>query len=267
MRENNFQPLVSVIMNCHNGAKFIESSIDSVLKQNYKNWELIFFDNASTDKSLSIVKSFNDSRIKIFRSKDFLNLYDARNQALKKIEGRYVSFLDTDDLWEKDLIRKQVKYLSNNLNLKMVYSNFYILNSKKNKKILRFKNYLPQGKITNNLIKSYTIAILTSCVKADIFKKIKFNKDYNVIGDFDFFIKLSEEHEIGYIHEPLASYRIHDKNYSKENLKTYIMELSSWTKDNATIYKSKNISLFFLKFYLLKLKVKYIFSKILRITK
>ena len=84
MKKNNLQPLVSIIMNCHNGAKFISQSVESVLKQNYKNWELIFFDNASTDESLSIVESFNDVRIKIFKSKKFLNLYDARNQALKK---------------------------------------------------------------------------------------------------------------------------------------------------------------------------------------
>lgn len=265
MREDNLQPLVSIIMNCHNGAKFISQSIESILKQNYKNWELIFFDNASTDESLSIVESFNDIRIKIFKSKDFLNLYDARNQALKKIEGYYVSFLDTDDLWEKDLLQKQVEYLSNNLNFKMVYSNFYILEEKKNKKIIRFKSPLKEGKIIKDLIKSYTVAILTSCVKADVLKTIKFNKNYNVIGDFDFFIKLSEENEIGYIHEPLASYRMHDNNYSKENLKTYIMELNSWMKDNRSFYKNKNISLFFLKLYVLKLRIKFIFNQIFRV--
>ena len=134
MKKNNLQPLVSIIMNCHNGAKFISQSVESVLKQNYKNWELIFFDNASTDESLSIVESFNDVRIKIFKSKKFLNLYDARNQALKKVEGHYVSFLDTDDLWEKDLLQKQVEYLRSNLNFMMVYSNFYILEEKKIKK-------------------------------------------------------------------------------------------------------------------------------------
>ena len=58
-------------------------------------------------------------------------------------------------------------------------------------------------------------------------------------------MKLSEENEIGYIHEPLASYRMHDSNYSKENLKTYIIELNSWMKDNRSFYKNKNISLFF----------------------
>ena len=90
-------PKTSIIMNCHNGEKFLHESINSVLKQSYDNWELIFYDNCSTDKSLSIIKSFNDQRIKVYKSKSFLNLYHARNEAIKKINGKYVCFLDTDE--------------------------------------------------------------------------------------------------------------------------------------------------------------------------
>ena len=115
MNKNNFEPLVSIIMNCHNGEKFLKKSISSILGQNYKNWELIFFDNMSTDNSLSIVKSFKDSRIRIFSSNIFLNLYEARNQALKNILGKYVCFLDTDDFWKKNKITHQIEYLNNNL--------------------------------------------------------------------------------------------------------------------------------------------------------
>ena len=127
MKLDNTKPLVSIIMNCHNGAKYLSNSIESILRQNYFNWELIFFDNMSTDESLSIAKSFNDKRIKVFSSKNFLNLYDARNTALLNIKGKYVCFLDTDDLWEKEKIQKQVDYLNKNKNFSMVYSNFYVL--------------------------------------------------------------------------------------------------------------------------------------------
>ena len=72
-KNNNY--LVSIIMNCHNGEKYLKKSLNSVLKQSYKNWELIFFDNLSTDKSNFIVqkKILKDKKIKYFKSKKFFN--------------------------------------------------------------------------------------------------------------------------------------------------------------------------------------------------
>ena len=81
MRSNNF-PLVSVIMNCHNGEKYLRNSLESLFSQTYKNWELIFFDNYSQDKSKKILKSYKDKRIN-FSTKRKLNLYHARNLAIK----------------------------------------------------------------------------------------------------------------------------------------------------------------------------------------
>ena len=99
--------VVSVIMNCHNGEEFLKYSVQSIINQSFTDWELIFFDNVSSDRSLEIVKSFNDQRIKVFRSQKFLNLYHARNEALKKISGRFICFLDTDDFWENDKLEQQ----------------------------------------------------------------------------------------------------------------------------------------------------------------
>jgi len=124
-------PLTSIIMNCHNGEKFLYESINSVLNQTYNNWELIFYDNFSNDKSVAIASSFNDKRIKIYRSNSFLNLYHARNEAIKKINGKYICFLDTDDFWTKDKIQQQIEFLETNKQYSMVYSNFFLFNEKK----------------------------------------------------------------------------------------------------------------------------------------
>ena len=95
MRNN----LVSVVMNCHNGEAFLRESIKSLISQTYKKWELIFWDNNSTDKSEKILKEFNDERIKYFKSDSYLKLYHARNLAINQTEGDFVTFLDSDDLW------------------------------------------------------------------------------------------------------------------------------------------------------------------------
>ena len=80
------KPLVNIIMNCYNGEKYLKDSIQSVLNQNYKNWELIFWDNQSEDRSKFFFKEFKDKRFALLLRKKFTNLYIARNLAIKKLK-------------------------------------------------------------------------------------------------------------------------------------------------------------------------------------
>ena len=111
MKKISRNPLISVIMNCHNGQEFVQESVKSLISQTYKNWELIFYDNFSRDLSIKIIRSFKDKRIKFFKSNKFLKLYDARNNAIKFAKGKYIAFLDTDDYWKKDKLTKQVNFV------------------------------------------------------------------------------------------------------------------------------------------------------------
>ena len=86
---NKKKPLVSIIMNCHNGEQYLRESILSVINQKYKNWEL-FFDNNSKDQSVKIAKSFFNKKL-VFKSRKFLN-FMKKNNALKYAKGKYVSF-------------------------------------------------------------------------------------------------------------------------------------------------------------------------------
>ena len=92
--------LVSVIINCYNGEKFLSEAIDSIYAQTYTNWEIIFWDNASIDSSAAIAKSYN-KKLKYYKAKLTTTLSHARFEAIKKAEGKYLSFLDCDDLWQK----------------------------------------------------------------------------------------------------------------------------------------------------------------------
>ena len=132
-------PLVSIIINCHNGERYLQECINSVLSQSYKNWEIIFWDNKSSDNSKKILKKFTDQRIKYFFSENFTNLYDARNLAINKCNGNFVSFLDTDDMWVKNKLEKQINFIKKNSNYKILYSNYYVL--KNNEKQIMYKSY------------------------------------------------------------------------------------------------------------------------------
>ena len=125
-------PLISIIMNCYNGEKYLQEALDSVINQTYKNWELIFWDNQSTDKSTNIVHSYNDNRIKCFYSKKHTLLYEARNLAIEKSQGGYLAFLDVDDYWDLTKLEKQMLVFSKNSEVAIVYSNYSFKNEIKN---------------------------------------------------------------------------------------------------------------------------------------
>lgn len=248
-------PKISVIMNCHNGKKYLKKSIQSVIRQSYKNWEIIFYDNKSTDKSEQIAKNFRDRRIKIFSSNRYLKLYEARNYAIKKASGEYISFLDTDDWWVKDKLEKQVYLINKKKGIKVIYSNFYHYNQKTKKKVLHAKK-IEAGKITNIMLRNYKIGILTVMISRSIFKKEKFDINYNIIGDFDFFIKLSLIYSFYTINEPLAYYRWHKSNYSKKSIKEYIREYDYWINKNKKLFKRKKLKFIFPWLTLKKLQIK-----------
>tara|TARA_B100000575_G_C23074534_1_gene618906 strand:- start:410 stop:1201 length:792 start_codon:yes stop_codon:yes gene_type:complete len=257
-------PLVSVVINCHNGEKFLRECINSIIKQKYKNWEIIFWDNLSTDKSQQIINSFKDKRIRVYKSKVFTSLYKARNLAIKKTKGRYICFLDTDDKMFSDKILKQVRFLEKNLSFKMVYSNYFILKQKMKNLSLRHNKKFNSGKITQELINDYSVGILTVLIHRKVFKNLKFNDKFNIIGDFDFFVKTSLKHKIAYMNEPTAIYRLHNENYTNKNLDKFINELNFWLKTNSEYFSKKNISLLSQKYYLIKLKIKYFLKKVFK---
>jgi len=259
----NNKPIISIIMNCYNGEAFLNEAINSITKQTFENWELIFFDNNSIDKSEKIAKSFKDSRIKYFKSDRLLNLYDARNLAVKKTNGDYISFLDTDDMWTKDKLEKQINFIKKNSNYKILYSNYYVL--KNNEKQIMYKNELPSGFITQKLLDFYGIGINTAFLDKSIFDQYNFKKDLNIIGDFDFFIKTSKKFEIGYISDPLTFYRIHENSFTKKNYKMYINELSNWIRENEKTLLKNNYSLKKQKFYVIKLKIKSFLERFLKL--
>ena len=259
---------VSIIVNCHNGENYLSKCINSILNQTYKNWEIIFWDNNSNDKSLKIIKSFKSPKIKIFKSKKKLKLYDARNFALKKVDGEYIAFLDVDDFWLNNKIEQQIKILKKN-NVDICYTNFFIKN--KNKLSSFRKKKLPSGKISKEILLDYPIYISTVLLKAKtLFKNnFSFNPKYEILGDFDLFYKLSKKFRFKAIQQPLSVYRSHSGNTSKKRVNLKILEMDDWIKKNKEFknkYLFKNIEIenFYTKcnFYLQKKKIKLFFKNL-----
>jgi glycosyltransferase involved in cell wall biosynthesis len=236
-------------MNCHNGEKYLEESLQSLLNQSYKNWELVFFDNASTDQSKNIFNTFKDKRFKYFFRKKKNNLYKARNLAIAKTKGHFIAFIDVDDWWEKNNLSKR-KLFFKSQEYAFSYSNCFYYFEKNKKKKLFTKNNLPYGHIFNDLSKNYLVNLSSIVLRKSFLHKLDyfFNSQYNIIGDFDLILRLSEKYLAHSINKPLVNIRYHNENFSRLNRDLFYNEYKNWYKKIIKLknYK-KNKQIFLLK--------------------
>ena len=225
--------LVSIILNCYNGEKYLAQALASIQNQNYNNWELIFWDNHSKDNSKDILQSFKNKKFKYFRSKKHTTLYAARNLAIEKAQGDFISFIDADDLWEKDKLQLQIKYF-NDENVAVVYGNLWIRKEELKKRKIYINYKFKEGYIYQNLIQDYNLAISSAIINREYLNNLKkiFNDKYNIIGDYDLFLRLAKKYKFKVIQKPIATYRIHANNFSILNKILFATELKDWLKKN-----------------------------------
>ena len=222
------KPEISIVMNCHNGEKFLVEAIKSVLNQTYKKWELIFWNNSSKDNSEKIFKSFKDKRLRYFYTPKKVSLYVSRNAAVKKARGNFIAFLDVDDIWLPDKLKLQLKKFKDT-KVGLVYGKFikYNKNSLFRKKQFITKKDLPEGYITRELLENYPVGLLTIMIRKKFLNKKKdiFKVKYNYLGDLDFVLRFSLKHKFAAVQKCVGIYRQHDNQMQKKNYKKKICSI------------------------------------------
>lgn len=118
--------LVSIIMPNYNGSKYLRETIDSVISQTYTNWELLFVDDCSTDDSLDIVRSYGDQRIKILQNEQNSGAAVSRNRAIEAASGRWIAFLDSDDIWHCEKLSRHLEFMVER-NSKFSFTHYYVV--------------------------------------------------------------------------------------------------------------------------------------------
>ena len=256
--------LVSVIMTCLNGEKYLHEALNSLFHQTYSNWELIFVNNNSDDNSGKILLSYKDHRIKYFQTDKTLNLGTVRNFAFSKCKGEFITFLDVDDIWLKMKLEKQIKKFDTKNEIDVLYTNYC---KKDQNKIIKVKKNLSNGFCQKEIILSYINGVpLTAWLTLMIKKKnidnqkYAFDENLHISSDFDLIIRLSENSYFDYLEDYLCEYRVHSTNESK-NKKKEISELDYIIAKHKKNYKLKKI--FSTNLFSLKIKIKHIFSFLL----
>lgn len=197
--------LVSIIMPSYNSAAFIAYSIDSIIKQTYKNWELLISDDGSKDDTVCIVKSYieKDKRIKLFELNENKGAGFARNNSIKEAKGRYIAFCDSDDMWLPEKLERQISFMENN-NYTFTFGSYNVCN----------KN----GDITGRVIAPSKVS-LTSTKRDDKIGFLTAVYDSNAIDklympilrkrqDWAYVLEILKKSHYAYaIKEPMAIYR------------------------------------------------------------
>jgi glycosyltransferase involved in cell wall biosynthesis len=203
MSKNEY-PLVSVIVPFFNEKDYIKECLESVLNQTYRNIELILIDDGSTDNSFNVIKNFikQDLRVKYFKKKNSKTVANPRNYGVKKAKGKFLAFLDADDIWKNNKLELQLKKIKNNHLLSCTAANYRILRSNSRSNFflnaLRsfFQNFIIK-KINHNkfwwLYVYNPIIVSSALVDKKVFNKFKFNEDLHVREDLDFWILLSKK--------------------------------------------------------------------------
>lgn len=208
-------PLVSVIMNCKNCEKYLDEAVGSVLDQTYDNWEVIFWDNQSTDSSAAIFHTYNDARLKYFLASEYTPLGEARNLAMQEAKGDYIAFLDCDDIWFPQKLEKQIPVFENE-NVGLVICDTVFFNEKRDVRQFYKKKKPPVGKVFRELLSSYFISLETAIVRTSVLKKLDhwFDPRFDVIEEYDFFVRIGYVWEVGYVDEVLSKWRVHSSSWT-----------------------------------------------------
>ncbi|WP_343588902.1 glycosyltransferase family 2 protein [Flavobacterium sp.] len=210
--------LVSIIVPTYNTEKFIRQTIESVQNQTYSNWEMILADDASTDKTLAIIEEFakNDNRIKLFKLPENRGNGFARNTALEKATGKYIAYLDADDLWFPEKLEKQIQFLKTN-NLHFTFSFYDSIDEEGNNLNRRVES--PNPLTYKELFFCNYVGNLTAIYDADYFGKIILETTQKR-QDWRIWLTILKQIKIAKpVAEPLAFYRIRKDSVSSSKFK------------------------------------------------
>ena len=209
------EPLVSVVINCYNGERFLKEAIDSVYAQSYQNWEIIFWDNGSTDNSALIAKSY-DERLKYFLSKETTSLGIARNMAMQKTNGKYITFLDCDDLHLPEKIAIQLEAMKTN-NTVLSYGSWIEINAA-GSEIKKHKIKSQNSNVFEQLLYKYNVNFQTLMIDKNFIESSNICFDTKLVFSPDFMLvmQIAYSNNISSIGNYLAQYRVHSDSMSHQ---------------------------------------------------
>jgi len=217
-------------MNCYNGEKYLREAIDSIYAQSYENWEIIFWDNCSTDSSAEIAKSY-DERIKYYYGKKNIPLGAARNKAIKQAYGNYITFLDCDDSYIKNTLHQLVSKIENS-GYAFCYGGVNQIDENGN----IIKKVIPKNKdgfSLPSLLEHFNINV-PSCIIDKAFlneHKLNFDEIFIASEEYNLFMKVAAISKgMGVINAAISNYRVYNNSLTNKSIQYWAKERNETLK-------------------------------------
>lgn len=219
------RPAVSVIMNCLNSAKDLRAALDSLMAQTFEDFEVIFWDNGSTDQSAAIAQSYG-AKLRYFRGAVTVPLGAARNLALAEARGRYLAFLDCDDLWRPQKLEMQAALFEANPQVGLVCTDTEIFDGRRVLKRLFAEAAPARGRAFGELMERQWISMSSAVIRREALADLAadgcppgegrnggwFDESLNVCEEADVFYRIAHDWELDFVDQPLTLWRVHGAN-------------------------------------------------------
>lgn len=216
-------------MNGHNVAPYVRAAIASVLAQTYTRWEIVFWDNCSSDNTAAIVRSYDDPRLRYFKAPAFTPLGQARNLAIREACGEFIAFLDCDDIWLPAKLERQLP-LFEDPEVGLVYSDTVFFNARGDEK-RSYGGALPgRGHCFRQLLGRYFLSLETVVLRRAALETQTewFDPRFNMIEEADLFRRIAHDWKIDGVPDALARWRVH---------------ASSWTFKHPELLRSESMAM------------------------
>ncbi|WP_375580219.1 glycosyltransferase [Marivirga tractuosa] len=207
-------PILSIVMPAFNAGTYIKDSIESVLNQTFDNFELIIINDGSTDETESIIRLFEDKRIRYYSNEKNRGLFFTRNKGLSLSVGKYIAMLDSDDIAIQDRFEYQINFLENNPDTVLVGSSSIIIDENGFETgELYIQNAPSEAYSSIMLFNNYIIQSSIMCDRR-IMQEFGYRKEFPPAEDYDLWVRLAKEYKIFSLKKPLVKYRIHSSSIS-----------------------------------------------------
>ncbi len=219
-------PTISVIIHTYNNEKFIGETIESVLNQTYKDYEIIVVDDGSVDGTRDVLQPYMQ-KIR-YHYKENGGIASAKNAGVILSKAEFIAFLDHDDLWVSDKLKIQMECFNENPQVGLVYAKYTSFMDGKELRTKPEKGY--SGWIFNELLAKSFIQTSTVIVKRECLNAIgPYDESFFLGDEYDMFLRISKKFQCGFIDKGLTRYRVHEANASKNDF--------LFDKENLGVYK------------------------------
>ena len=253
---NTLKPFFSIVIPTYNCAELLHRALKSVFSQSFQNFEVIIIDNSSTDDTKNVLNSFSDKRLNVLSVKNNGIIAYSRNKGIEKAKGKWIAFLDSDDVWNPEKLIKIKESINQNQDaILFCHDEWHVINGKI-KSQLKYGPEVPKM-YERLLFRGNCLSTSAICLRRDIAKitgGFSERIDFITVEDYEYWIRLSKEGKFIFLNQVLGEWHTHGKNYSDNAIthaNAYLsvvkFHLTNWTKKNkiSMLQKNRKLSKFY----------------------